>query len=92
MYFTMCTYNVRIDDAVMSRVRPHFKGEDAMQQWMEQQLQKVLMDYIDLSEKRLSARHAIELMRMQSEQNGNSEMTLDDINEEIRQVRSRKKC
>ena len=63
-----------------------------MQQWMEQQLQKVLMDYIDLSEKRLSARHAIEQMRMQSEQNGNSKMTLDDINEEIRQVRLRKKC
>ena len=41
----MCLYNVRIDDKVMNRVRPHFKGEDAMQLWIEQQLQKVLVDY-----------------------------------------------
>ena len=43
----MCIYNIRIDDTVMSRVRPHFKGEDAMQLWIEQQLQKVLVDYAD---------------------------------------------
>lgn len=37
------------------------------------------------------ARQAIEAMRLQSEQNGNADMTLDDINEEIRQVRAARK-
>ena len=38
-------------------------------------------------EKRAKAREAIEAMRQQSEQNGNSELTLEEINEEIRQSR-----
>lgn len=37
------------------------------------------------------ARKAIEEMRRQSDENGNSEMTLDEINEEIRQVRLERK-
>lgn len=37
------------------------------------------------------ARKAIMEMREQSETNGNSEMTLDDINEEIRQTRLARK-
>lgn len=39
----------------------------------------------------LQARKAIDEMRQESEVNGNSEMTLDDINEEIRQVRLARK-
>ena len=38
------------------------------------------------------ARQAIEAMRLQSEQNGNDAMTLDDINDEIRQVRAARKA
>ena len=38
------------------------------------------------------ARQAIEAMRQQSEQNGNASMTLDDINEEIRQARAARKA
>ena len=41
----MCTYNVRIDDAVLERVRPHFNGANAMQLWIEQQLRKALVEY-----------------------------------------------
>lgn len=37
------------------------------------------------------ARSAIEEMRIQSEANGNSEMTLEEINEEIRQARLERK-
>ena len=40
----MCTYNVRIDDAVLERVRPHFNGANAMQLWIEQQLRKALVE------------------------------------------------
>ena len=37
---------------------------------------------------RQKARQAIEAMRRQSEENGNATMTLDDINDEIRQARA----
>ena len=39
----------------------------------------------------VQARNAIEEMRLQSEANGNSEMTLEEINEEIRQARLARK-
>lgn len=39
----------------------------------------------------VQARSAIEEMRIQSEANGNSEMTLEEINEEIRQARLERK-
>ena len=47
----MCIYSVKNDDAVMRRARPHFKGAGAMQLWIEQQLQKVLIDYVSQFEK-----------------------------------------
>ena len=37
------------------------------------------------------AREAIEEMRLESEANGNSELSLDEINEEIRQARLERK-
>jgi hypothetical protein len=37
------------------------------------------------------ARQTIEDMRQHSEENGNSELTLDEINEEIRQARLERK-
>ena len=52
---------------------------------------------IKLSLERINAkspyevREAIEAMRLQSEQNGNDAMTLDDINNEIRQARAARK-
>lgn len=41
---------------------------------------------------RQKARQTIEAMRMQSEQNGNNTMTLDDINDEIHQARATRKA
>ena len=41
---------------------------------------------------RQKARKAIEAMRLQSEQNGNDAMTLDDINNEIHQTRAVRKA
>ncbi len=39
-----------------------------------------------------NARMAIEAMRQQSEQNGNSELSLEEINDEIRQARLERKA
>lgn len=60
----MCTYNVRIDDAVMERAKPHFRGDDAMQLWIEKQLQKMLVDYVShLEHNKNKAKEKKELLR-----------------------------
>lgn len=48
----MCTYNVRIDDTILERVKPYFKGADEMQLWIEQQLQQVLIAYTNQVEQK----------------------------------------
>lgn len=53
--------------------------------WLADRLYESLRDEDD--EVMVQARKAIEEMRQQSEENGNSGMTLDEINEEIRQCR-----
>lgn len=46
---------------------------------------------VEAEQRRARAREAIRAMRRQSEENGNAEMTLDDINSEIRMVREARK-
>lgn len=45
---------------------------------------------VRLSDNTLKAMNAIERMRDQSEENGNSEMSLEEINEEIKLARKEK--
>lgn len=87
----MCSYNITLNDSIVEKVRPSFANEKALEQWLQQQLEALLLDYYARMEKRIKARRAIELMRSQSEENGNSELTLDEINEEIRQTRQERK-
>ena len=42
----MCTRSIRINDRVMNLAKSHFKGEEALQLWMEKQLDRVLWDYV----------------------------------------------
>ena len=41
----MYTYNIRIDDAIVSRAKKLFGGEKAMQIWIEDVLNKALLNY-----------------------------------------------
>ena len=91
----MCSYNITLEDALVEKIRPSFANDQEFELWLKQQLEALLVKYyIEESERqqRLScARKAIDAMRQQSEQNGNAEMTLEDINEEIRQSRIERK-
>jgi len=42
---------------------------------------------VEAERRQAKAREAISAMRRQSEENGNAELTLEDINDEIRQAR-----
>ena len=68
----MCTYNVRLDDAVLEKARPHFNGEEAMQMWIEKQLHKALIAYTNQVEKeeRLNVEKEELLQRIDSLKDG----------------------
>ena len=88
----MCTYSITLNDELLNRTRKSFADERAMAVWLQQQVEALLTEYNAQQQiTRDNARRAIEEMRRQSEQNGNNEMTLENINEEIRRAREARK-
>ncbi len=89
----MCTYNISLNDELVMQSRQSFASESAMTQWLQQQVEALLVSFnASQQATRQKARKAIEAMRLQSEQNGNDAMTLDDINNEIHQTRAARKA
>ena len=72
-------YNITLNDELVKETRRLFESEAAMKDWLQQQVEALLMAY--------NSSHAIKAMRRQSEENGNAEMTLDEINNEIQLAR-----
>ena len=87
----MCSYNITIDDSIIEKVRPSFANEADLERWLQQQMEQLLLGFCSRQKAQMRARKAIESMRQQSEMNGNSELTLDEINEEIYQARKERK-
>ena len=87
----MCSYNITIDDSIIEKVRPSFANEADLERWLQQQMEQLLLGFYSRQMAQMRARKAIESMRQQSEMNGNSELTLDEINEEIYQARKERK-
>ena len=83
----MCMYNISLNDELVSQARQSFTNDDAMTEWLQRQVEALLIEFNSKLTIKANARKAIEAMRIQSEQNGNAELTLDDINEEIRLTR-----
>ena len=89
----MCMYNITLNDELLSETRRSFASETAMDTWLQQQVEALLMAYnASRQATRQKARRSIAAMRRQSEENGNAAMTLDEINSEIRQARQTRKA
>jgi len=87
----MCMYNITLNDELVDRTRQAFSNEAAMTEWLQRQVEALLIDFNSRQTIKANARKAIEAMRRQSEQNGNAELTLDDINNEILLARRARK-
>ena len=87
----MCSYNITINDSLVEKVRPSFADDQALELWLQQQIEALLLKYYTQKDVRDRARKAVLAMRNQSEDNGNSELTIDEINAEIRQARQERK-
>ena len=81
---TMCMYNLTLNDELVKRTRRSFANETDMTAWLQRQVEALLIEYNATQQTiRRKAQEAVEVMRDISEQNGNSKMTLEDINREI---------
>jgi hypothetical protein len=87
----MCSINITLNDTLVEKVRPSFADGKALELWLQQQMEELLLNLYLQQETRDRARKAITAMRQQSESNGNSELTLQEINAEIRQARQERK-
>ena len=38
----MCTYTFTLDDRLVNRIRPQFKGQEAMRSWLQQELELLI--------------------------------------------------
>ena len=89
----MCMYSLTLNDELVQRTRQSFANETDMTAWLQRQVEALLIEYNTKQQTiRRNARAAIASMRRQSELNGNSEMTLEDINNEIYQARQARKA
>ena len=87
----MCMYNITLNEKLVGQTRQLFASEEAMVNWLQQQVEALLIEFNAKQAVKVNVRRAIEAMRMQSEQNGNAELTLDDINKEISLARKARK-
>lgn len=87
----MCSYNITLSDTLMEKVRPFFADDKALELWLQKQMEELLLNFYLRQEAKKRAQKAIVAMRQQSESNGNSELTLEEINAEIRQARLERK-
>ena len=87
----MCMYSIPLSDELVDQTRQSFTDEAAMTAWLQRQVEALLMEFNSRQTIKANARKAIEAMRLQSEQNGNAELSLDDINKEIRLTREARK-
>jgi len=85
-------YNLALNDELVRRTRQSFANDTDMTAWLQRQVEALLIEYNTTQQTiRRKAREAVEIMRNISEQNGNSEMTLEDINREIQLSREARK-
>lgn len=80
-------YNITLNDELIGQTRQLFSNESAMTEWLQRQVEALLREFNAKQTVRSNARKTIEAMRRQSEQNGNAELTLNEINNEIHLAR-----
>lgn len=90
---TMCTRTIRINDTLIEQVRPNFPDDEALQTWLEQQLEAALIQFA--TEKRSvppcsytdEEMYAIVKQRLQSLEDGTAKLI--DGDEVFAQIQSR---
>ena len=76
----MCTRTIHINDSLMEQVRPMFPDDDVLQNWLEQQMESILINYSAQHKSLQPCSYTDEEMysivkeRLQSLENGTAEL------------------
>ena len=57
----MCTYSLSFNDALMERVRLAFPNEEAVMQWMQQQMDMMLLNLVAQQEKNIKGKEGLSM-------------------------------
>ena len=49
----MCSYNITLDDTLVKKVKPSFADEKALKLWLQQQMEELLRNYAQHSDRLL---------------------------------------
>ena len=59
----MCTVEIKMDDAVMNRIKPHFAADQDMMLWIEKKKKKAMIEYAEeVESKELKKQEAQKLL------------------------------
>ena len=47
----MCSYNIKLDDTLVEKAKTSFADDKAMKQWLQQQLEWLLLEHIESQSK-----------------------------------------
>lgn len=50
----MCTYSISISDSLLENVRSAFPNEESMEQWIQKQMDIILLDFVSKQRKNTS--------------------------------------
>ena len=66
----MCTVEIKMDDAVMNRIKPHFAADQDMMLWIENVLKKAMIEYAEeVESKELKKRHRLRVRVIEVSEN-----------------------
>ena len=43
----MCSYNITLSETLVEQVRPSFADDKALERWLQEQVEEILLDYYD---------------------------------------------
>ena len=59
----MCTYNISLSDAAIDRIRPAFKDDAAVKEWLQQQLELLVLQFKVTTPQPHSSKHSLSHLR-----------------------------
>lgn len=74
----MCTYSFSFNDAAINRIRPAFKDDAAVQEWLQQHLEMLIMQFQVSSQTPTNGRHSLSHLRGIFAESGMTEKELKD--------------
>lgn len=81
----MCTYNFSFSDSLMERMRPAFPNEETVVEWLQQQMNELIVDFVAKQE-RTSERGSVSAKDLYGIW-GDDGLTPDEAVNELRNIR-----